>query len=235
MTQWGYARVSTTDQDVAAQRRALEAAGVEPGHIIEEQASGAKRDRPGLVSLLEQLERGDVLVVWKLDRLGRSLRHLLEVIDNLKERGVEFRSLTDGLDTTTPAGQLMFAICGAFAEFERSMALERTMTGLDAAKERGVHLGRPSEIPAERAANVFRLHAEGRTHRHISQATSVSKSAVGRLLRGEIPSVESALAAYLADQPSEISPAGVDVVWPTRVQQELFARALLPPADIPPE
>jgi len=117
MTSWGYARVSTVDQDTAPQFDALRRASIDEVHIVTDHASGTREDRPGLVQLLEQLQPGDVLTVWKLDRLGRSLAHLISLVDELGKRGVEFRSLTDALDTTTPGGRLMFHIVGAVAQF----------------------------------------------------------------------------------------------------------------------
>jgi hypothetical protein len=131
----GYARVSTDDQDTAAQVKALKAAECE--RIYREKASGGRWDRPELHRLLDQLRRGDVLVVWKLDRLSRSLRDVLTIMERLAEAKVGFRSLTEAIDTTTPAGRMMMQMVGAFAEFERSMLKERTKAGLDAAREEG--------------------------------------------------------------------------------------------------
>lgn len=143
----GYARVSKSDgsQTVDAQRDALISAGVEPDRIYEDHASGSKDDRPGLEACLRALRDGDVLVVWKLDRLGRSLPHLVRTVDELKTRGVGFRVLSGQgaeIDTTTAAGRLIFGIFASLAEFERELIRERTKAGLDAARARGRKGGR---------------------------------------------------------------------------------------------
>lgn len=136
----GYARVSTDAQDLALQCDALAKVGCEK--IFEDVASGAKADRPGLTEALRYLREGDVLVVWKFDRLGRSLPHLIETVSNLQERGIGLRSLTENIDTTTPGGKLVFSIFGALAEFERNLIRERTAAGLKAAAARGRKGGR---------------------------------------------------------------------------------------------
>src|SRR5215813_97821 len=131
----GYARVSTNDQETAAQVAALKAAGCE--RIYREKASGGRWDRPELQRLLDQLRKGDVLVVWKLDRLSRSLRDVLTIMERLAEAKAGFRSLTEAIDTTTPAGRMMMQMVGAFAEFERAMLRERTRAGWDSARREG--------------------------------------------------------------------------------------------------
>lgn len=144
MTSIGYCRVSTTDQDLSLQRDALIAAGVNPGLIYEDVMSGKRDDRPGLEACLKALREGDVLVVWKLDRLGRSLPHLVKTVYELEKRKVGFRVLTGApIDTTTPAGRLTFGIFAALAEFERELIRERTIEGLKAARARGRKGGRP--------------------------------------------------------------------------------------------
>ena len=140
----GYARVSTRDQTPALQLDALEQAGC--GRIFEETASGARRDRPQLAAALDFMREGDALVVWKLDRLARSMRQLVETVGDLSGRGIGFRSLTEAIDTTTPGGLLVFHIFGALAEFERSIIQERTRAGLDAARARGRFPGRPPAL-----------------------------------------------------------------------------------------
>lgn len=140
----GYARVSTVDQDPALQLDALKAAGCE--RVFEERASGARRDRPVLAEATDYVREGDVLVVWRLDRFGRSLKDLIEKVGALRERGVGFRSLTEAIDTTTAGGQLVFHIFGALAEFERELIRERTMAGLAAARARGRQGGRPPKM-----------------------------------------------------------------------------------------
>src|SRR5215211_5367331 len=133
----GYARVSTADQQPQLQVDALERAGCY--RVFTETASGARSDRPVLEQVLDQLRRGDTLVVWKLDRLGRSLRHLVDTVTELAERGIGFRSLQEAIDTTTPGGKLVFHVFAALAEFERDLIRERTTAGLAAARARGRH------------------------------------------------------------------------------------------------
>jgi DNA invertase Pin-like site-specific DNA recombinase len=137
----GYARISTIDQNLDLQKDALERAGCTK--IFTETASGAKVDRPILQDALNYVRAGDVLVVWKLDRLGRSLKQLIETVTELQERGIEFKSLTENIDTTTSAGKLIFHIFGSLAEFERDLIRERTRAGLIAARARGRKGGRP--------------------------------------------------------------------------------------------
>ncbi|MBC5801928.1 MAG: recombinase family protein, partial [Candidatus Eremiobacteraeota bacterium] len=144
----GYARVSTDEQTTALQLDALRAAGVDAVH--EDSASGASRSRPGLARAIEDLRPGDTLVVWRLDRLGRSLRDLLDIAEMLRERDVALRSLTDHIDTGTAAGRMLYAVLGAVAQFERDVLRERTVAGLAAAKKRGEKLGRrPVLTPAQ--------------------------------------------------------------------------------------
>ncbi len=138
----GYARVSTDEQELQMQLDALKAAGCTK--VFKDKASGAKSDRPGLTACTEALEKGDTLVVWRLDRLGRSMRHLVSFVDELRLRGVGFRSLQDGvIDTTTASGELIFHIFSALAQFERRLIQERTRAGLSAARARGRLGGRP--------------------------------------------------------------------------------------------
>ena len=131
-------RVSSADdrQTVDRQRDALVAAGVDHCHLHTDKASGARDDRPGLKACLDYLNAGDTLIVWKLDRLGRSLPHLLAIVTDLKTRGIAFRSLTEQMDTTTPHGELLFSLFGALAQYERALTRERVMAGLAAAKRR---------------------------------------------------------------------------------------------------
>lgn len=138
----GYARISTIDQNLDLQLDALKAAGCE--RIYQDEGlSGAKVNRPGLARALKRLSSDDVLIVWKLDRLGRSMRHLIELTTTFEEKGIGFRSLSDAIDTSTPGGKLYFHMMGAFAEFERNLISERTKAGMAAAQARGVKLGRP--------------------------------------------------------------------------------------------
>lgn len=160
----GYARVSTTDQDLALQLDALSKAGC--ARVFEDKASGAKADRPGLKAALSFVRDGDILTVWKLDRLGRSLPHLIETVNGLEARearGVSFRSLTEAIDTTTPGGRLIFHIFGALGQFERDLIRERTRAGLDAAMARGRQGGRKPVVTDEklRRANACRPGSHG--------------------------------------------------------------------------
>ena len=133
-----------------SQRDALIAAGVDARHLFEDKASGARDDRPGLKNCLDYVKTGDTLVVWKLDRLGLSLPHLLTIIDGLRESGVAFRSLTEGMDTNTPHGELLFHLFGALAQYERALTRERVQAGLTAAARRGRRGGRPLAIGPEK-------------------------------------------------------------------------------------
>lgn len=149
----GYMRVSKADgtQALDLQRDALIAAGIAPEHLYEDLASGKQGDRPGLAACLKALRKGDVLVAWKLDRLGRDLRHLVNLVHELTTRGVGLKVLTGqgaAVDTTTPAGKLVFGIFAALAEFERELIVERTKAGLVAARARGRHGGRPYKMTA---------------------------------------------------------------------------------------
>ena len=146
----GYARVSTASQDLALQRDALERAGCD--RIYDDTGSRSIRHRAELDACLDYLRAGDTLVVWRLDRLGRSLRHLIDTIGDLEHREVGFRSLTEGLDTTTAAGRLTLHIFAALAEFERALVLERTRAGLEAARARGRLGGRPTMMSPEKLA-----------------------------------------------------------------------------------
>jgi DNA invertase Pin-like site-specific DNA recombinase len=154
----GYARVSTQDQNPALQRDALEAAGCDK--IFEEKASGAQRDRPQLMAALDYMREGDALIVWKLDRLARSLKQLIETVELLEERRIGFRSLTEAIDTTTSGGKLVFHIFAALAEFERGIIRERTTAGLAAARARGRVGGRPPALTASHLAQAKALLAD---------------------------------------------------------------------------
>ncbi len=142
----GYARVSTFEQILDLQKDALNAAGCK--RIFTDTASGGRSDRPGLQQALDYVREGDVLVVWRLDRLGRSLKYLIEIITQLNERGVGFKSVTEQIDTTTSGGKLIFHVFGALAEFERDVIRERTQAGLAAARARGRMGGRPKKLGA---------------------------------------------------------------------------------------
>ena len=155
--QIGYMRVSSESdrQTTDLQRDALLGAGVDSRHLFEDHASGARDDRPGLIKTLAFVKPGDVLVVWKLDRLGRSLSHLLSIVNALKEKQVAFRSLTEGMDTTTASGELLFHVFGALAQYERALTRERVLAGLAAARRRGRVGGRPVAISGEKLDAVL--------------------------------------------------------------------------------
>ncbi|WP_346008591.1 recombinase family protein [Janibacter terrae] len=189
MTVWGYMRVSTTAQDVDAQRRALLAAGVDEAHLVDDHVSGTKASRPGLDRLLGELQAGDVLTVWKLDRLGRSVSHLVDLVDDLGHRHVELRSLTEGLDTTSAGGRLMFHVMAALAEFERDLIRERTAAGLEAARAAGKVLGRQSQVTREQYRLIKTMAAQGSPQRTIAATCGVPRATVGRIIRGEVPSL----------------------------------------------
>src|SRR5215813_546055 len=152
----GYMRVSSDNdrQTTDLQRDALLQAGVDARHLFEDKASGARDDRPGLAQALAYVRAGDCLVVWKLDRLGRSLAHLLNIVSDLQTRGVAFRSLTEQMDTTTPHGEFLFSVFGALAQYERALTQERIRAGLEAAKRRGRRGGRPYAISKETLAGI---------------------------------------------------------------------------------
>ena len=182
----GYARVSTNDQDTAAQVAALQAAGCE--RIYREKASGGRWDRPELHRLLDQLRKGDVLVVWKLDRLSRSLRDVLMIMERLGEAKAGFRSLTEAIDTTTPAGRMLMQMVGAFAEFERAMIRERTKAGLESARARGRKGGRKPSLNEDQKADIADNVISGRKSGadmarlyKVSQATITPTVAEARL------------------------------------------------------
>ena len=178
----GYARVSTAEQDTALQTDALRNAGCE--RVFEDTASGAKADRPGLADALAYLRDGDVLVVWRLDRLGRSLPHLIETVGKLEARGVGFRSLTENIDTTTPGGRLIFHVFGALGQFERDLIRERTKAGLTAAAARGRKGGRKPVVTADKLQRAWEHIANGLNVREAATRLKVSKTALYTALQG---------------------------------------------------
>jgi DNA invertase Pin-like site-specific DNA recombinase len=177
----GYARVSTTDQQPHLQVDALTAAGCY--RVFTETASGARTDRPTLQQLLDQLRPSDTLVVWKLDRLGRSLRHLVDTITSLAERGIGFHSVQEAIDTTTPGGKLVFHVFAALAEFERDLIRERTSTGLAAARARGRRGGRPSVLTGHKLQVARDMYESKQyTVAEIAKALGVSRASIYRHL-----------------------------------------------------
>ena len=178
----GYARVSTLQQDEALQRDALHAAGVD--RIFVDKVSGKLESRPALDDLLEQARPGDTVVVWRLDRLGRSLKHLIETVGALEARGVAFVSLTEAIDTSTPGGRLIFHVFGALAEFERDLIRERTLAGLAAARARGRVGGRPTVWTPAKLSTAKAMHASGDYDvSSIAKVLGVSRASVYRALQ----------------------------------------------------
>jgi len=179
---YGYARVSTQEQETHAQTDALAKAGV--GFIFSEKRSGGTTARrPELEKLLRLLKRGDTVVVYKLDRIARSLKDLLRIIERIEEKGAQFRSLTEALDTSTPAGRMLFHMVGAFAEFERELIRERTRAGMEAAVKRGVKLGRHYALSREDEAEALRLWHQG----------TMTKSAIARIYGVHMSSIKRAI------------------------------------------
>jgi len=178
----GYARVSTLEQNAGLQADALTAAGC--WRVFTDHVSGAKAERPELDRVLEQLRDGDTLVVWRLDRLGRSLRHLIDVVADLSARGVGFWSVTESIDTTTTSGgRLVFHVFGALAEFERDLIRERTLAGLQAARRRGRAGGRPALMTKDKTTTAQRMYDQQElTVEQIARALGVSRSTIYRAL-----------------------------------------------------
>jgi DNA invertase Pin-like site-specific DNA recombinase len=177
----GYARVSTVDQDTALQLDALAVAGC--AKVFEDHASGARADRAGLRHALDYVRDGDVLIVWKLDRLGRSLPHLIETVAMLQKRGVGFRSITEAIDTTTPGGRLVFHLFGALGQFERDLIQERTRAGLAAATARGRKGGRKPVVVPEKLERARGMVAKGLTVREAAVRLKIGKTALYEALR----------------------------------------------------
>jgi DNA invertase Pin-like site-specific DNA recombinase len=178
---FGYARVSKDDQDTATQVAALKAAGCEK--IYREKASGGRWDRPELHRLIEQLRKGDVLVVWKLDRLSRSLRDVLILMEQLGQTKAGFKSLTEAIDTTTPAGRMMMQMVGAFAEFERAMLRERTKAGLETARQEGRIGGRRAKLSLQQQAEIRKMVSKGdKTAADAARLFKIHPATVSRLL-----------------------------------------------------
>jgi len=179
----GYARVSTLEQDPRLQLDALAAAGVD--EVFVDQASGVLAERPELSRLMGRLRPGDTLVVWRLDRLGRSTSHLLQTVSELGERGIGFHSLTEAIDTSTPAGRLLFGILASLAAFERDLIRERTMAGLTAARAQGRVGGRPSLMTPDKLAVARQMLAEGKPKSVIAKTIGVSRPTLYTHLGGE--------------------------------------------------
>ena len=179
----GYCRVSTQEQNLDLQVRALKAAGCEVIHRDKISGTTTTKARPKLKKALRGLQKGDVLVVWKLDRLGRSLGHLIETVSDLKERGVGFASVSESIDTTTPGGKLFFHMMGALAEFERDLIVERTKAGMDAARKRGQHIGRPKKLDHAQIEHARALIDQGKSRNEVARLLSVNPSTLYRRLQ----------------------------------------------------
>lgn len=179
----GYARVSTGDQNTALQLKALKEVGCE--RIFEETASGAQRDRPQLAKAVEFVRQGDTLVVWKMDRLARSLKQLIETVEDLGARGIGFLSLTENIDTSTNSGRLVFHIFGSLAEFERGIIRERTLAGLEAARREGRIGGRPRSMGDKDIKAAKALMASGDiSMTEIAKRLNVSPATLYRVFPG---------------------------------------------------
>jgi DNA invertase Pin-like site-specific DNA recombinase len=191
----GYARVSTDEQKLDLQLDALNAAGC--AHVYSDTLSGARDDRPGLAGALAALGLGDTLVVWKLDRMGRSMRHLLQTIRDLEVRSVEFRSLQEHLDTTTPGGRLVFHVFAAMAEFERDLIRERTRAGLEAARKRGRRGGRRHKLDAAAIKALVSMAKQKIPVEQICTLLKISRATYFRYLKLAEAASSSALPALL--------------------------------------
>jgi len=178
---YGYARVSTNDQKTDLQVAALKSAGCE--HIFTDTASGAVSKRPELTRCLESLRAGDTLVVWKLDRLGRSLSHLVEVLASLQGKGIAFLSLTEAIDTESAAGRLLGHMLAALAEFERTLIVERTQAGLKAAKKRGVKLGRRPSLSDDQRKHARELLDRGGSPATVAKLLNVCRATLYNSLK----------------------------------------------------
>lgn len=185
----GYMRVSSEGdrQTTNLQQDALLQAGVDARNIFEDKVSGAKDKRHGLTAALDFLQKGDCLVVWKLDRLGRSLSNLLDIISNFQANGIAFRSLTEQMDTTTPHGELLFSLFGALAQYERALTRERIMAGLEAAKKRGRHGGRPRAIDEEKMEAVLAAIKSGTSKASVCRNFGIKRSTLYDALHRSTP------------------------------------------------
>ena len=174
----GYARVSTEEQSLEMQISALVKSGVPRKHIAVEKVSAAAQVRPELEAILDGLREGDTLVVWKMDRIASSLVDLLNKMGKIEKAGARFRSLTEQIDTTTPAGKLLFHVLGALAEFERDLIVERTRTGVKAAKARGVRFGQAPKLNPKQVKEAQRLRNKGQSIRQIAELFDVSHNTI---------------------------------------------------------
>jgi DNA invertase Pin-like site-specific DNA recombinase len=184
----GYARVSTQDQNLELQRQALQAAGC--ARTYEDAMSGLRADRPGLAQAMEQLREGDTLVVWKLDRLGRTVKGLVELVESLQTQGIQFKSLTDAIDTSTPSGRFFFHVMASLAQMERELIAERTKAGLAAARKAGRIGGRKRSMTPAKIEAARTLMAQGTPAKDVAATLGVSVPTLYRW----VPAAQLALA-----------------------------------------
>lgn len=168
----GYARVSTQDQNLELQREALVKAGCK--QVFEDKVSGSRAERPGLAKMLDMLREGDTLVVWKLDRLGRSVKQLVDLVGELHKQGVQFKSLTDSIDTSTPSGRFFFHVMASLAEMERELTIERTRAGLEVARQLGRRGGRKPKMTESKVESAKKLLDSGMPPRDVAMNLGVS-------------------------------------------------------------
>lgn len=195
----GYARVSTQDQNLQLQHQALQSAGC--SRIFEDKLSGLRSDRPGLTQALDILREGDTLVVWKLDRLGRSVKGLVDLVEGLQRRGVHFRSQTDAIDTSTPSGRFFFHVMASLAQMERELIAERTRAGLDAARKAGRIGGRKRKMTPAKIAAARQLLQAGTPSKDVAQSLGVSVPTLYRW----IPATPATLAIPAQPNPAPLS------------------------------
>lgn len=181
---YGYARVSTDDQNLNLQLDALNAAGVT--HIFTDKLSGKTRKRPGLEELLSQIGRGDTLTVWRLDRIGRNFRDLVDIADELRERGANLVSLSEGIDTSSSIGEVIYRLMIVFADFERKVIVERTNAGLAAAKARGVKLGRIRKLHQDKIKDIHQAIFSGISKVDAARQFKISRTTVYRYMSIDI-------------------------------------------------
>ena len=180
---WGYARVSDDAQSLDLQLDALQRAGVDPKMIFTDQVSGVRSDRPGLTALLGNMVEGDCLAVWRLDRLGRSVAHLVHMLEDFGTRGIMFKSLTEAIDTSSPAGRMIFNVLAALASYERELVVERVRAGMRAAASRNVHLGRPSSLSLPQRLHARELRSRGQSLKEIAALFEVHPATISRCVR----------------------------------------------------
>ncbi len=179
----GYARISRSEQSVDLQCDALLAAGCT--RIFTDEMSGARSDRPGLKQALDYVRDGDTMCIWRLDRMGRSVANLIEVVAELERRGVALKSLNEEIDTSSPSGRLVFHVFSAIAEFERNLIRERVSAGLESARKRGRIGGRPSAVTAAKARSIRAMRAQGLSTSEILESAQISRATLFRFLRAD--------------------------------------------------